>query len=133
MVAWCGPRGGGDPLAGETVVRQVQALAAGVAVRDVLAGVEPIGGEHSWPIDEVELLAPVAAPGAIYGIGLNYASHAAETGAEPPPQPIVFTKVPGSVAPPGGPIRCPEVVRLLDYEGELVIVIGAGGKIGGYS
>ncbi len=36
------------------------------------------------------------------------------------------------MAPPGGPIRCPEVVRRLDYEGELTIVIGAGGQIGGY-
>jgi acylpyruvate hydrolase len=44
----------------------------------------------------------------------------------------VFVKVAGSVAPPGGPIRCPEVVRRLDYEGELTIVIGAGGAIGGY-
>ena len=43
-----------------------------------------------------------------------------------------FVKVRGSVAPPGGPIRCPEVVRRLDYEGELTIVIGVGGQIGGY-
>jgi len=46
--------------------------------------------------------------------------------------PIVFVKVRGSVAPPGGPIRCPEIVRRLDYEGELTIVIGASGAIGGY-
>ena len=44
----------------------------------------------------------------------------------------MFVKVRGSVAPPGGPIRCPEVVQRLDYEGELTIVIGAGGEIGGY-
>ena len=44
----------------------------------------------------------------------------------------MFVKVRGSVAPPGGPIRCPEVVHRLDYEGELAIVIGAGGQIGGY-
>jgi 2-keto-4-pentenoate hydratase/2-oxohepta-3-ene-1,7-dioic acid hydratase in catechol pathway len=44
----------------------------------------------------------------------------------------VFVKVRGSVAPPGGPIRCPQVVRRLDYEGELVIVMGAGGEIAGY-
>jgi acylpyruvate hydrolase len=36
------------------------------------------------------------------------------------------------VAPPGGPVRCPEVVKRLDYEGELTIVIGADGQIGGY-
>ncbi len=45
----------------------------------------------------------------------------------------MFSKPPGSVAPPGGPIRCPAVVRRLDYEGELVIVMGAGGSIGGFA
>jgi 2-keto-4-pentenoate hydratase/2-oxohepta-3-ene-1,7-dioic acid hydratase in catechol pathway len=47
--------------------------------------------------------------------------------------PIVFVKVAGSIAPPGGPILCPEVVRRLDYEGELTIVIGAGGAIAGFT
>ena len=78
------------------------------------------------------LLAPVARPGTVYAIGLNYAKHVEETGGTKPEQPIVFVKVAGSVAPPGGPIRCPEVVKRLDYEGELTIVIGAGGQIGGY-
>jgi 2-keto-4-pentenoate hydratase/2-oxohepta-3-ene-1,7-dioic acid hydratase in catechol pathway len=80
----------------------------------------------------VTLLAPVPRPGTIYAIGRNYAAHAAEMGNQPPEQPIVFVKVAGSVAPPGGPIRCPEVVRRLDYEGELVIVMGPGGAIAGY-
>jgi acylpyruvate hydrolase len=71
-------------------------------------------------------------PGTVYAIGLNYAKHVEETGATKPEQPIVFVKVAGSVAPPGGPIRCPTVVKRLDYEGELTIVIGAGGQIGGY-
>ena len=78
------------------------------------------------------LLAPVPHPGTVYAIGLNYAKHVEETGGTKPEQPIVFVKVAGSVAPPGGPIRCPEVVKRLDYEGELTIVIGAGGQIGGY-
>ncbi len=101
-------------------------------VVDVLAGAQPSFGDRSWPLEEVTLLAPVPAPGAIYAIGLNYARHVEETGGEKPEQPIVFVKVAGSVAPPGGPIRCPDVVRRLDYEGELTIVIGAAGEIGGY-
>jgi acylpyruvate hydrolase len=111
------------------------ASADGLSVADALArpaSAVARGAGDDFALGEVEVLAPVPAPRAIYGIGLNYAAHAAETGAEPPPQPIVFTKVPGSVAPPAGPIRCPEVVRRLDYEGELAIVIGAGGAIGGY-
>jgi 2-keto-4-pentenoate hydratase/2-oxohepta-3-ene-1,7-dioic acid hydratase in catechol pathway len=80
----------------------------------------------------VELLQPVLEPGTVYAIGLNYAKHVEETGNTAPERPIVFVKVRGSVAPPGGPIRCPQVVKRLDYEGELTIVIGAGGQIGGY-
>ena len=63
-------------------------------------------------------------PGKILGIGLNYASHAAEQGSEPPQFPIVFTKLPSSSAPPNGPVTCPAVVKRLDYEGELAVVIG---------
>src|ERR687897_401442 len=90
------------------------------------------GGEE-WPLDSVTLLAPVPEPRAIYGIGLNYAAHAAETGRERQEFPIVFTKVPTAAAPPGGPVRCPPVVRRLDYEGELAVVIGRDGRAGGYA
>ena len=111
----------------------MQAFGDGLAVADVLAGAEP-GAERtgSWQLDDLTLLAPVPAPGTIYAIGLNYAKHIEETGAQKPEAPIVFVKVRGSVAPPGGPIRCPEVVRRLDYEGELTIVMGADGQIAGY-
>jgi acylpyruvate hydrolase len=118
--------------AGRADADRVVALADGIGVRDVLAGVAPRDGDHSWPVADVTLLAPIPAPGAIYAIGLNYAKHVAETGATAPETPIVFVKVRGSVAPPGGPVRCPAVVKRLDYEGELTIVIGAGGAIGGY-
>jgi acylpyruvate hydrolase len=104
-----------------------------LTVLDRLADPEatPVEGE-SWRLDEVTLLAPVPTPRAIFGIGLNYADHVRETGREIPAQPLVFMKLPSSAAAPGGPIRCPEVVRRLDYEGELTIVIGAGGRIAGY-
>ena len=109
-------------------------LRVGVTVAGVLAGTDaPERSGESWPLTEVTLLAPVPEPGAVYGIGLNYAKHVEETGGTRPEQPIVFVKVRGAVAPPGGPIRRPEVVRRLDYEGELVIVMGAGGRIGGWA
>jgi len=87
----------------------------------------------AWPLEEVTLLAPVTRPRAIFGIGLNYAAHAAEQGKEQPEFPIVFMKLPSSSAPPNGAVTCPEVVRRLDYEGELAVVIGEGGKIAGYA
>ncbi len=127
------PPGSETPVGGEVVDGRVTAFGEGITVLDVLrSGSPPPHGGESWSLEEVTLLAPVPAPRAIYAIGLNYAEHARETGAEQPERPIVFVKVPGSVAPPGGPIRCPEVVRRLDYEGELTIVIGADGEIGGY-
>ncbi len=120
------------PLAGEVVEDRVFLFTDDeLAVQDVLAGASAERGPDSWALSDVKLLAPVW-PGAIYGIGLNYAKHVEEIGGQRPEQPIVFVKVGNSAAPPGGPIRCPPVVRRLDYEGELTIVIGAGGQIGGY-
>jgi acylpyruvate hydrolase len=120
------------PLGGEVLGDRVVALEDGAGVVEVLAGAAPSRASESWELSEVTLLAPVPRPGTIYAVGRNYAAHAAELGNQPPEQPIVFVKVAGSVAPPGGPIRCPDVVRRLDYEGELTIVMGSGGAITGY-
>jgi 2-keto-4-pentenoate hydratase/2-oxohepta-3-ene-1,7-dioic acid hydratase in catechol pathway len=124
--------GADQPLAGEVRDGRVTAFEARRRVVDVLAGARPELGAETWGLDEVTLLAPVPDPGTVYAIGMNYAGHIAEMGREPPPAPVVFVKVRGSVAPPGGPIVCPEVVRRLDYEGELVVVMGPRGEIAGY-
>jgi 2-keto-4-pentenoate hydratase/2-oxohepta-3-ene-1,7-dioic acid hydratase in catechol pathway len=122
-----------QPLAGEVVDERIFIFTdATASVQNILAGESVERGLDSWPLSEVTLLAPIPWPGTIYAIGLNYAKHVEETGGERPEQPIVFVKVANSVAPPGGPIRCPELVRQLDYEGELTVVIGAVGQIGGY-
>jgi acylpyruvate hydrolase len=127
------PPGADQPRAGEVRGEVVVAFSTGT-VLDRIAGIsrQPADGE-AFPLTEVTLLAPVPAPRAIFGVGLNYAEHAAETGRETPEFPIVFMKLPASSAPPGGPVRCPPVVRRLDYEGELAVVIGAGGEIAGYA
>ena len=121
-----------EPLGGAVEDEVVVAFEAGQSVLQVLAGQPARPGEESWPLSEVELLAPVPDPGTIYAIGLNYAKHIEETGGQKPESPIVFVKVRGSVAAPGGPIVCPAAVRRLDYEGELTIVMGGGGEIAGY-
>ena len=119
-------------LAGEVIGETIFALVGSTTVRDVLARQPAKRSDVSWPLTDVTLLAPIPDTRTIYAIGLNYAKHVEETGGQRPEQPIVFVKVAASVAPPGGPIRCPEVVRRLDYEGELTVVMGAEGKIGGY-
>jgi 2-keto-4-pentenoate hydratase/2-oxohepta-3-ene-1,7-dioic acid hydratase in catechol pathway len=92
----------------------------------------PVEGE-SWAIEEVTLLAPVPRPRAIFGIGLNYADHVAETGGEKPERPLVFMKLPTSAAAPNAPVHCPAVVRRLDYEGELAVIMGEGRSVAGYA
>ena len=132
LASWQAP-GRQRPVAGQVIEDRAIAFADGSSVVDVLAATGSAAtGSESWALDEIELMAPIPAPGTVYAIGLNYAKHVEETGNKAPEAPIVFVKVAGSVAPPGGPIVCPDVVRRLDYEGELTIVIGADGKIGGW-
>jgi 2-keto-4-pentenoate hydratase/2-oxohepta-3-ene-1,7-dioic acid hydratase in catechol pathway len=76
----------------------------------------------------VRLLAPVPRPPKIFGVGLNYADHARETGKEPPSEPVIFSKLPGTVAAHGQAIVLPALSAKVDYEAELVVVIGRGGR-----
>jgi 2-keto-4-pentenoate hydratase/2-oxohepta-3-ene-1,7-dioic acid hydratase in catechol pathway len=74
------------------------------------------------------LLAPIPEPGKVLCIGLNYRDHAKETGAHIPAEPIVFSKFPSAIIGPGAPIILPRASQKVDYEAELVAVIGRGGK-----
>jgi acylpyruvate hydrolase len=123
------------PLGGVVTDNRVRVFAEGEnAVRDVLAGVLTTDATLAeLPLDEVQLLAPIPQPGSIFAIGLNYADHVAEMHHDSPEWPVVFVKVTTSVTAPGGPIRCPAVVKRLDYEAELALVIGSGGRVAGYT
>jgi acylpyruvate hydrolase len=127
--------GSSTPRAGEVHGEQVVAFAdADYTVLDRLVDpAAPAADGPSFALTEVTLLAPVPQPRAIFGIGLNYADHIAETGGTPPDAPLVFTKLPASVVGPGATVPCPAVVKRLDYEGELAIVIGGGGEVAGYA
>jgi 2,4-didehydro-3-deoxy-L-rhamnonate hydrolase len=74
---------------------------------------------------DARLRAPVPRPTNVFGIGLNYADHAAESGIEIPTTPVVFTKFPSCIAGPGSPVAIPN--EAIDYEAEVVVVIGTGG------
>ena len=128
------PPDGAAPLAGEVRDEHVVAFAAGETVLGRLQGGDRTQARgEAFPLAEVTLLAPVPRPRAIFGIGLNYAAHASEGGRDAPEAPIVFMKLPTSAAPPNAPVRCPPVVRRLDYEGELAVVIGANNEVAGYA
>ncbi len=68
--------------------------------------------------------APVARPGKVVCIGLNYRDHAAETGAPPPAEPVVFMKAADTVVGPDDRVLVPRGSRETDYEVELAVVIG---------
>jgi 2-keto-4-pentenoate hydratase/2-oxohepta-3-ene-1,7-dioic acid hydratase in catechol pathway len=75
-------------------------------------------------LDQVRLKAPVLRPPKFLAMGLNYADHVAEMGAEKPEFPIFFNKQSTCVVGPHDPIHRPRVSSALDYEGELGFVIG---------
>ncbi|MFD4971616.1 fumarylacetoacetate hydrolase family protein [Streptomyces sp. NPDC058424] len=117
-------------LASGGVDRVRQALAEGSLPRVKVAG-RRIG-------------APVARPGKVVCVGLNYRDHAEETGAAVPERPVVFMKDPSTVVGPHDPVRIPRGSVKTDWEVELAVVIGvearylagpaeAAGHIAGYA
>jgi 2-keto-4-pentenoate hydratase/2-oxohepta-3-ene-1,7-dioic acid hydratase in catechol pathway len=81
-------------------------------------------------LEEVVLAPPVTDPKKIIGIGRNYAAHAAEAGVEPPKEPVIFAKFNTTLNGHDKPVPLPqpEVSTQVDYEAELVIVIGKAGR-----
>jgi 2-keto-4-pentenoate hydratase/2-oxohepta-3-ene-1,7-dioic acid hydratase in catechol pathway len=74
--------------------------------------------------DGLRIGAPIAKPAAVVCIGLNYAAHAAESGVEPPKNPVVFYKHPNTVVGPDDEVMIPRGSAKTDWEVELAIVIG---------
>jgi 2-keto-4-pentenoate hydratase/2-oxohepta-3-ene-1,7-dioic acid hydratase in catechol pathway len=95
--------------------------ASAVVRREVERGRLPMveGGE------DLRVGAPVARPGKVVCIGLNYRDHAEETGAQPPVEPVVFMKDPATVVGPYDTVLIPRGSTKTDWEVELGVVIGA--------
>lgn len=89
-------------------------------------GRNPASDPASFVFDPAHLDAPSPRPPQVFGVGLNYADHAVESGLPIPEQPVVFTKFPSSVAGPDTDVTLPG--DTVDWEAELVVVIGRGGR-----
>ncbi|MBN9187659.1 MAG: fumarylacetoacetate hydrolase family protein [Microbacterium sp.] len=75
--------------------------------------------------DDLRIGAPIARPSAVYCIGMNYAAHAAESGAAPPAHVVLFMKAPNTVVGPDDDIVIPAGSAKTDWEVELAVVIGS--------
>jgi len=102
-------------------------LALGPAGLDVMEAARSRGGPGLDPAG-CTLLAPVPDPAKIVCLGLNYRDHAAESGMDVPTEPILFSKYPTALIGHGAAIVLPGSSDQVDYEAELVVVIGRGGK-----
>lgn len=99
------------------------------AARAVLDAVGTDGdGRYAFDLDAVRLCAPIADPGKILCIGQNYRDHVLEQNAKMPERPIIFAKFSNTVVGPGDDVIHPTTTQQLDYEAELVVVIGKTGK-----
>lgn len=79
-------------------------------------------------LDGVRVLRPVLSPGAIVCVGLNYRTHVLEMGRELPASPTYFSKLARALVDPSDDVELPSASTRIDYEGELVVVIGSGGR-----
>src|SRR6202043_3668087 len=117
-------------------VPQSAAAAAGRAIRDAAVAARSAadaradliarGAAPSYPL--YALGPPVPRPGKIVCAGRNYAEHARELGDDVPAHPILFAKLASSIRGPFDEVVRPLEVDDLDYEAELCVVIGSGGR-----
>ncbi len=106
---------GPDPMAALDAPDRLAELSAGLADQEPTAR-----------LSEAELGPPVPRPQKSFGIGLNFRAHAKEAELEVPESPLVFTKFPSCLVGPNADVEMRS--DGVDYEGELVVVIGPGGK-----
>jgi 2-keto-4-pentenoate hydratase/2-oxohepta-3-ene-1,7-dioic acid hydratase in catechol pathway len=111
----------------DAAIRDLTAATGAHDVGELLASGRSVseadGGELIDP-STVALHAPIAHPGKIICVGLNYHDHCREQGVEPPPYPPLFAKFANAIADPGQAIVRPRATEQLDLECELAVVIG---------
>ncbi|HBO24589.1 fumarylacetoacetate hydrolase family protein [Providencia sp.] len=111
-----------------------QGVRAGTELLNIYQGQFPAG--TAWPVQNVKILAPIPRPRKnIFGIGLNYVEHVAEssrtldTSKELPKEPVIFSKPPTTVIGPGDAIEHNSAItQQLDWEVELAVIMGTRAK-----
>ncbi len=127
-------RADGGPRAGvqtdDGVLDAAEVLGTDATVRELIADGrlgelgERAAGAEVDPVAGAELLPPLPDPDKIVCIGLNYRSHAAEAGIDPPEHPTFFAKFRNALAPPGSTVKLPAASEKVDYEAEVAFVVG---------
>jgi len=102
----------------------VRQLLAEDRLGELRARIEDRALEGVPAVPEPELLPPVPDPDKIVCIGLNYRSHAAEAGIDPPSEPTFFAKFRNALAPAGAAVPLPAASEKIDYEAEVAFVVG---------
>jgi 2-keto-4-pentenoate hydratase/2-oxohepta-3-ene-1,7-dioic acid hydratase in catechol pathway len=103
----------------------LRAVLAGDALGEILRARD---AKPDTALSDVRLLPPIPAPDKIVCIGLNYRAHAAEAGLKVPDHPSLFLRLTNTLVPHGGALVRPSASSDMDYEGELAVVIGRGGR-----
>ncbi len=107
----------------------IDVLQGGWGARSVIdAYLQTLPAQAGVPLDQVTLLAPIPRPPKVICVGLNYRDHAAEAKLEVPKTPTIFSKFSNAVTGPDSPIILPKNSAKPDYEAELAVVIGKGGR-----
>ena len=114
-------------------IKSIDGSLDGASLKQVLRSLPAIKSaaetvNYRYALSDVKLLAPISDPEKIICIGLNYADHAAESNAEIPSEPVVFNKFPTALRGPDENIELPPQSNSVDYEAELVVVIGKEAK-----
>jgi 2-keto-4-pentenoate hydratase/2-oxohepta-3-ene-1,7-dioic acid hydratase in catechol pathway len=111
---------GADQVADLGDADPIELLSAGPAAIEAAVA----GATTTRPLAELRLRAPIPRPPKFLAIGLNYADHIAEAGMTAPEFPVFFNKQTTCVVGPGDDVHVPRISTLVDYEGELGVVIG---------
>jgi len=88
----------------------------------------PVSGGATHAVADITPSLPIARPGKIVCLGLNYAEHAREGGYDVPDYPAMFMRAPTSMIAAEAPMVLPNASHTFDYEAELMVIIGKGGR-----